>query len=155
MGKNVLLVFASILLSLLTSTILGRVALRFTSFGHMVSETRLHAQNEGVEPAMPRRADPFASTIHMIRLVTFVLDPITAVIVGLFVGLLGGKTSGWLAAIGILPLALYATFTNPWLWEGAVAGLIDITFASATARFLYQCSKLRASSRSSVGPASR
>ena len=126
--KNFFLVVGSILLSLIVSTVLGKVALQVTPFGHMVRDLAEHpiaAQN---------RYPGFRSvTLDMSRLVTFVLDPITAVVVGIFAGLCGGGPSRWIALVGILPLAAFSAYSCPRLWQGSCAALMDALGAFLTA----------------------
>lgn len=128
MTKKILLVVVGVAVSAIASTFLGRLALHFGNFGHMV-----RGMNRNPNLAANAYGNPLEATLHMMRLTTFVLDPIIAAIVGLVVGFWSDGRPTWLAAVSILPLAAFATYTYPWLWHGAVAGLIDLLVAAAAA----------------------
>ena len=135
MRRKVLLVSGSALVSLVASALLGRLALSFTPFGHMVREMS-HAASIPATAHAGNYGDTLEATTHMLRLTTFILDPIVAVVIGFLVGLWGGKSSAGLAALGILPLAAFSVFSYPWLWAGMAGGAIDILVASGSARLV-------------------
>lgn len=109
MKRAVLLVLGSILLSVVASALLGRLALTVTPFGHMVREARQDTSGATMRQLERKYGDPLDATLRMLRLTTFILDPTIAVITGIFVGLWGGKHAGRLAALGILPLAAWGS----------------------------------------------
>jgi hypothetical protein len=136
MKRKVLLVLGSALVSIIASALLGRLALSVTPFGQMVRDVSHSASSPAVSQSGGKYEDPMQATTHMLRLTTFVLDPIVAVVTGFLVGLWGGKSSARLAALGILPLAAFSVFSYPWLWAGIAGGAIDILVASGTARLV-------------------
>ncbi len=137
MKRKVLLVLGSALVSIIASAILGRLALSVSPFGRMAREMSHSASIPATAQSGGKYGDPLQATTQMLRLTTFVLDPIVAVITGFLVGLWGGKSSARLAALGILPLAVFSAFSYPWLWAGIAGGAIDIVVASGTARLVY------------------
>jgi hypothetical protein len=136
MKRAVLLVLGSILLSVVASALLGRLALSVSPFGHMSREMSRDASAAAMSQVGRKYGDPLEATLHMLRLTTFILDPTIALITGFLVGLWGGKSSARLAALGILPLAAFSAFSYPWLWAGMVGGTIDILVASGAARLV-------------------
>ena len=122
-------------MSIVVSGLLGRLALSVTPFGHMVTEMRRDASAAGREKIERRYGDLLEATTQMLRLTTFILDPIAAVITGIFAGLWGGKRSARLAALGILPLAMFSALSYSWL-GGMAGGAIDILAASGAARLV-------------------
>ena len=135
MKRQVLLVLGSALVSIVASALLGRFALNISPFGHLVREMN-HTSITAVPQAGSEYSDLLEATTHMLRLTTFLLDPIAALFTGFLVGLWGGKGSATLAALGILPLAAFSAFSYPWLWAGISGGAIDILVASGTAHLV-------------------
>jgi hypothetical protein len=136
MKKQALIVLGSVLLSIVVSVLLGRLVLRVTPFGHAVAEMRLDSTAAAQETAERKYGDLLEGTVRTLRLTVFVLDPLAAIISGVFVGFWGGKRSPLLAAFGILPLAAFSVFTYPWLWWGVFAGAMDIFAAAVSSRIV-------------------
>jgi hypothetical protein len=127
MGKKILLLMAGILVSAIASTLLGHLALRLTNFGPAVEKAITNTPG-----------NPMETTLHMVRLTVFVLDPIVAIIVGAILGLWSEGRPTWIGAIAVLPLAAFAAYSYPWLWPGITAGLIDLILAAGTAEVTYR-----------------
>jgi hypothetical protein len=134
MKRGVLIVLGSVLLSLVASVLLGRVALGVTPFGHAVVELRQDSSAAAQDRAERKYGNLLETTTGTLRLTAFVLDPIAAIISGVFVGFWGGKRSPLLAALGIFPLAIFSVLTYPWLWPGMLAGAFDVLAAAVASR---------------------
>lgn len=145
MKKRIVLVLAAVLFSILASALLGRLALPGTHFGHMVKQMS-HGDSSAVSQTSGGDGSLWEATLHMIRVTTFVLDPVVALCTGFLIALFRDKKSPILAALGILPLAAFSVFTYPVFWVGAVAGFIDLLIASGAAAVTSRVARGRASS---------
>src|SRR5438270_13442955 len=117
MRRKTLILISSVVFSLTASSLLGRLAI-ITS---------------GVPSSM--RQGPFEATTHVINLITFLVDPVVAVLTGALVGAWGGRASSKIAALGIWPLTIMAVVTYPKPLGGLAAGAMDMFLASGIAHF--------------------
>jgi hypothetical protein len=133
MRKRIVLVLGAILFSAIASAFLGRLALAFAPFGHMVTQMNGHVWGAASSQSSIQYPDLLGTTMRMLRLTTFVLDPLVAVLTGLLVGLSRDTRSPGLAALAILPLSAFSAFTYPVVWAGIIGAILDVFAASAAA----------------------
>ena len=147
MKGKILLVLSAALVSVALSAFLGRLALSITPFGRMMTEMRSDSSSAGRRRIENRYVDLLDATNRMLRLTTFVLDPVAAVITGFLIGLTGTKSPAVIAGFAILPLAVFSASSYPWMWGGLSGGLLDV-FGAAVAASLTSAYVTRAHPRS-------
>ena len=132
MFKSLLLIVCASLLSLVLLGIGAWIHLQFTPLGGAIKEYGDQWYEHG---------DPFEVMRRSLLVMQFIMAPAICVFVGLSVGVISRKSAWQIAALGLLPFAVFMSLASSWSTQGMLLSLAYLILSALSA---YAVASLRA-----------
>jgi len=113
MKRNILVCIGGIILTLLFLLLCAWLALKFTTFGKITTESAaLGRAMEHKEVVAKYGQNPFKYMHTELRIGQFVLFPLLSILIGIYVGVLARKNEVLIAGITLLPFVIFTTSSD-------------------------------------------
>lgn len=126
MVRKIVLIIGGISLSAVLLVLTSWLVLNFTSFGKLVQQES-PPTNVTYDQVVATHGDPFELMEITLAAVDFVGMPLTALLVGCFVGLMATKGAASAAATSLLPLSIFILATHSFSILGFVLASVCLT----------------------------